>query len=301
MITPTPGSGRTGPARPTAAVFVVAVVAALLTGCTDDGAGPTPGPTTSGTTSASPTPSPTDETAGATITVPVYYATDTGTDLKLVREFRALPDAGGPALTAAAAVLAGEPLDPDYQGLWNAEGKVLGVRQADAAIEVDLSTAATTTTTGSQGALLAVQALVYAVTGALQSDDPVRILVEGEPVDELFGVLDTREPIAREDPISVRLLVQINDPNEGDVVGRTVTVSGEAAVFEATLPWRVETSDGTVVQSGIVLTAEGQTFSPFSFDVPLEPGSYVVVITEDDPSDGEGRPPTSDTRAIIVE
>lgn len=318
MTLPMPGPGRTGPAHPTAdrgrpdrlrartrgwpcsapAVLVVAVVAALLSGCTGDGSSPTPGSTTSGTGSptATPTPSPT----GTTITVPVYYATDTGTDLKLVREFRALPDAGGPALTAAAAVLASDPLDPDYIGLWNPAGEVLGVSQADGVIEVDVSTAATVTTTGSAGAVLAVQALVYAVTGALQSDDPVRLLVEGTPVDELFGVLDMRQPIARADPISVRLLVQINDPNEGDVVGRTVTVSGEAAVFEATLPWRVETPDGTEVQSGVTQTAEGQTFSPFSFDVTLEPGSYVVVITEDDPSDGAGRPPSSDTRGIVV-
>lgn len=281
--------------------LVAVLVVALVGGCAgenDDAA------TTPSSSSSDPSPSGSPSTASPTaepITVPVYYATETGTELRLVREFRDLPDAGGAALTAARGVLAGEPLDPDYVGLWDPAGTVLGVEESEGTIAVDLSEAATTTTTGSAGALLAVQALVYAVTGALQSDDPVRILVEGEPVDELFGVLDVSEPIARADPISVRLLVQINDPNEGDVVGTPVTVSGEAAVFEATLPWQVLTPAGEVVQAGVTQTAEGQTFAPFSFEVTLDPGEYVVIITEDDPSDGAGGPLDTDSRGIVVE
>jgi len=275
---------------------------APLSACTSPGDGAqTPDPGSSSSTE--PAPSSTAEpttTDSSMITVPVYYATDTGTDLRLVREFRSLPDAGGPALTAARAVLAGSPLDPDYTGLWNPAGEVRSVRTVDGTVEVDLSTAATVTTTGSAGAELAVQALVYSVTGALQSDDPVRILVEGTPVDELFGVLDTRAPIARDDPLSVRLLVQINEPNQGDVVGPTVTVGGEAAVFEATLPWKVLAPDGAVLQSGTAMTSEGQRFAPFSFTVTLEPGDYVVVITQDDPSDGEGGPLQQDSRAFTV-
>lgn len=286
--------------------LVVTVVAVLLAGCARDDVGtptPTPsgiGPSASSSSGSSPSGSSPSVSAEA-LTLGVYYATDTGTELRLAREFRSLPDAGGPGLTAARAALAGEPLDPDYVGLWDPAGTVLGVDQTDGAIEVDLSAAATTTTTGSAGAQLAVQALVYTVTGALQSDDPVRILIEGEPVDELFGVLDVSQPIARADQISVRLLVQVNDPNEGDVVGSPVTVSGEAAVFEATLPWSVQTPDGDVVQTGVAQTSEGQTFAPFEFEIVLDPGDYVVVITEDDPSDGAGGPLQADSRRFVVE
>ena len=301
-----PWTRRTGrPARRAAPgrwSTVVLATAVLLAGCSATGAASDPS-APSGTptaTTTAPGPSPTPTSPGSTIVVPVYYATDTGTDLRLVREFRSLPDVGGPALTTARAVLAGTPLDPDYTGLWNPAGQVLGVRQVDGVIEVDLSTAATVTTTGSAGAELAVQSLVYAVTGALQSDDPVRLLVDGAPVDELFGVLDTRAPIPRADPLGVRLLVQINDPNEGDVVDGPLTVTGEAAVFEATLPWSVLDAGGAVVQSGVTMTAEGQRFAPFSFTVALDPGDYTVVITENDPSDGEGRPPESDSRAVTV-
>lgn len=275
--------------------LVVTVVAALLAGCVRDDPGTT---TPSGNGPSASSAASSASASAENLTVGVYYATETGTELRLTREFRSLPDVGGPGLTAAKAVLAGEPLDPDYVGLWDPAGTVLGVVQADGAIDVDLSV---TTTTGSAGALLAVQALVYAVTGALQLDEPVRILVEGEPVDELFGVLDVSQPIARADPISMRLLVQLNDPNEGEVVGSPVTFSGEAAVFEATLPWRVESPAGELVQEGVAQTAQGQAFAPFSFAVTLDPGADVVVITEDDLSDGAGGPLQSDSRGFVVE
>ena len=299
MTTKAPASGWSARARSGAGAAVVAVALAWLSGCADSGSTPTPTPT-SATSRASESPAPTADV----IKVAVYYAVSSGTDLRLAREIRPLPDVGGAALTAARAVLAGEPLDPDYHGLWNPRGEVLGVRAADGVVQVDLSSSAATSTTGSMGAVLAVQALVYAVTDALgaagSKAPPVQILIEGEVVDQLFGVVDTREPIARADPLDVRQLVQIDDPNEGDRVSRTVTVAGEAAVFEATMPWRVTTPGGAEVQAGVARTAEGQTFSPFSFAVTLKPGKYLVAVTEDDPSGGEGGPVATDTRAIVV-
>jgi hypothetical protein len=76
-------------------------------------------------------------------------------------------------------------------------------------------------------------------------------------------------------------------------------VTGEAAAFEANVPWRV-LRDGAVVQEGFATSAEGQRFAPYSFTVTLEPGEYVVLVTEDDPSGGEGRPPFVDDKTITV-
>jgi hypothetical protein len=55
-----------------------------------------------------------------------------------------------------------------------------------------------------------------------------------------------------------------------------------------------------VVASGFTTTAEGQRFAPFAFTVELEPGEYVVRISEDDPSGGEGRPVMTDDRTVTV-
>ncbi|HSK27562.1 MAG TPA: GerMN domain-containing protein [Jiangellales bacterium] len=293
-----------------AAVALVALALVLLlrgggeappTVTPSESPGGTAGPTSPATVSPSPGDGTTSAPApGGQITVPVYYVTDTGTDLKLAREFRSLPDTGGPAVTALTAMLAGQPLDPDYRGLWNPAARILGVAQVDGVIEVDLSQEATSANVGSQGAELAVQSLVYTATGALQSSDLVRILVEGEPVDELFGAVSVGDPVTRGDPVSLRLLVQVNDPNDGATVPTTFTVDGEAAVFEAVLPWRVERPDGSLVTSGTAMTAEGQTFAPYAFELTLDPGDYVVVVEEDDPSAGEGRPPMRDTKRVSV-
>jgi hypothetical protein len=76
-------------------------------------------------------------------------------------------------------------------------------------------------------------------------------------------------------------------------------VSGDAAVFEATLVWELR-QDGRVVDSGFDTTLDGQRFSEFKFELELEPGEYTVVIIEDDPSDGEGGEPMSDERTFTV-
>jgi hypothetical protein len=118
-------------------------------------------------------------------------------------------------------------------------------------------------------------------------------------VPELWGAVGTAAPVERGDPYALRSLVQIDSPAEGARVGREVEVRGEAAVFEATVLWEV-LRDGAVVQKGFTSTAEGQRFAPFAFTVTLEPGEYTVRISEDDPSDGEGRPVLTDDKSFTV-
>jgi hypothetical protein len=233
--------------------------------------------------------------------LPVYYVSDSPAGFRLYREFHRVTTAD-PASDAVREMLANPTgIDPDYRTLWPAGTALRApVTTADGVITVDLSGAATAPATlGTEAAELTVQQLVYTVQGALQSTDPVRLLVDGEPVPELWGAVATAEPVQRADQYAVRSLVQIDSPAHGAQVGPEVKVSGEAAVFEATVPWEV-LRDGEVVQSGFTTSAEGQRFAPYSFTVTLEPGEYVVRVTEDDPSGGEGRPVLSDDKTITV-
>ncbi|MGH8823033.1 MAG: Gmad2 immunoglobulin-like domain-containing protein [Jiangellaceae bacterium] len=271
---------------------------------------------TTGTDSAGPsvTPDPgtatrsADETTGPVedATVPVYYVTATPAGQRLAREFRTVPAPDGPLVAAVETMLAIPPKDPQYQTLWAAATDVLGVEVVGDVIEVDLTDAADYTGAAPEVAELATQQLVYTVTAAASMTDaadgalPVRVLVEGDPTDQLWGDLDISEPVRRADQLTVRQLVQINDPAEGAVFGRSVEINGEAAAFEATVGWRI-LRDGDLVDEGFTTARECCTFSPFSFTVELEPGSYEVVVTEDDPSGGEGRPPMSDSRSFRVE
>jgi spore germination protein GerM len=240
------------------------------------------------------------------VTVPVYYVTETPAGQRLAREFRTVPTPDGPLVAAVETMLSVPPLDPQYQTLWGSATEVRRVDVVGNVIEVDLTDSVDYTGAAPDVAELATQELVYTVTaaasmtGAAGGALPVRILVEGERTDQLWGGLDISEPVPRADQLAVRQLVQINNPAEGAVVGPTVEIDGEAAAFEATVGWQIF-SDGELVDDGFATARECCTFSPFSFTVELEPGSYEVVVTEDDPSGGEGRPPMSDSRSFMVE
>ena len=266
-------------------------------------------PTSSPTTPISPptsesTPPPTEV---GIATVPVYYVTETPAGMRLAREFRSVPAPDGPVVAAVETMLAEAPRDPDYQRLWDASTDVESVEVDDGIIEIDLTGSTDYTDAGDDEARLAIQELVYTVTAAFASIGengglPVQLLVDGEPAEELWGTLDLSDPVERLPQLDVRQHVQINNPAEDALVGRTVTVDGEAAVYEATVLWQILDDAGNEVQSGFTTAKTCCQFSPFRFSVELEPGSYEVVVSEEDASGGaEGNPPMSDSRTFTVE
>lgn len=232
------------------------------------------------------------------MTVDVYYVVDTRAGLRLAREQRDVPE--DTAVQAATAAMIAGADDPDYATTWNPGTRVLAVSREGDRVVVDLSGEARQANVGSPGAALMIQQLVYTVTSAAPGADRVTLLIEGSPAGELWGAVAWDEPVRRDDPLDVRQVVQIDAPGEGAVVASPVVVAGEAAVFEAALPWRVVDGSGRTVKSGTAMTEEGQRFAPFRFEVPLPPGRYTVEITEDDPSGGAAGPLMTDSRAIVV-
>ena len=246
---------------------VVVLSGALVVGCS----GPVAG-------SASAVPG----LGAAAQALPAYFVATTPAGTRLQREFHQVTTAD-PASDAVREML-DAPTDRDYRTLWPSGTSLRSPVKVDGgAIVVDLTGAATPSG-------MALQQLVFTVQGALPSTLPVQLMIDGAPVGG---------PVRRGDDYAVRSLVQIDSPADGASVGRDVVVQGEACVFEATLPWEVR-RDGAVVKSGVTSTAEGQRFSAYSFTVTLEPGTYEVRVTEDDPSDGEGRPVMSDTKTVTV-
>lgn len=289
-----------------AAVLVGGLV---LSGCTPPpppAGGPSAGPTNAATTvAASPSPTASSgSTAVPTATVApraqalVYFQIDGPNGARLVREPRSVTR-GTPARGAVEAMLAG-PDDPDYIGPWNPGTRVLGISDTAGVITVDLSGEARTANVGSAFAALMKQQLIYTVTEQLGSGKRVLLHIDGAPAGELWGATEWATPEPRGDWSETLLLVGIDNPAEGATVASPVVVTGQAAVFEATLPWRVVTSEGATVQEGVAMTAEGMTMAPYRFEVTLPAGEYVIEVTEDDPSGGEGGPLDVDNRSITV-
>ncbi len=290
-------------------LIAAAVLVLPLASCGDDtasdgpdGAGE-PSASTSPSTSSepdSPSPEPTSDTsAPEPVLSPVYFAVDTRVGFRLAPEPTDVAGAD-PVVAAVTAMIAG-PQDPDYSTTWNPDTQVLGVQTRGKRIVVDLSQDARTANAGSESAALMIQQLVYTATAAAGTPRAaVELLIEGEPAGELWGVVSWTRPVRRADPLDVRVLVSIDSPRDGATVSSPVTVTGESATFEATVPWRVLDERGKVVKKGFTTAAEAFTFSAYSFTVDLRPGTYTIEVSEDDPSGGEGGPPMVDTRTVVV-
>lgn len=250
-------------------------------------------------------PAPTDGPAD-TVAAPVYFTGETPMGLRLYREFRQV-GADDPLTEAAALLVAGDALDPDYGTLLDGVS-VESVTAEDGAIVVTLGEDSPLTAdkgTSPREARLAVQSLVWTLQGVAQTRDPVRtVLADGSPAD-LFGQ-PTGRGVGAAPELDVLALVSLTTPEEGAVVSTgTLAVEGRAASFEATVPYAVLDASGAEVLTGFT-TAEqfGDKLYPFAAQVDvsdLEPGTYTFVARTDDPSGGEGPGAFEDTRTFVVE
>jgi hypothetical protein len=193
--------------------------------------------------------------------------------------------------------------DPDLSSEAPDDVEVLDVAIRDRVLIVDVSEAITGRGAGSAQEIAFAEQ--FAHTGAaFDTVDAVQLWVEGEPVSELWGHLDWSQPI-EPDPFALSPIT-VTEPA---VVPAGVTMTtgelvfrGRATVFEATLGVRLLGPDGDIEDEGFVTASEGAPGrGSWEYRVTVdEPGCYTLEVSEDDPSDGEGRPPFVMTRDIEV-
>lgn len=317
-------------ARSAGVAGVVAVVLAATVACGDDGDGDgttpspsasvtptsataTPTATASGssTPSASPTATPTSSPsstapAAALRGIPVYYVAESRRSFALYREFRTVPDVGGPVASAVSAMTRLAPLDPDYVSPWRPARRTT-VTQQGTALRVDLSADAfANTDVGSELAETAIQQLVFTATAAAsQAGTPattVTILRDGRAAD-VWGAVRIGSPVRRAPLADIQAHAWVTSPQEGEVRrAGTVTFAGFGTSFEATFGWVVRSAAGAVVARGSAMGGTGTGgFGALSFTTRLGPGTYTVTLSTDDPSGGaEGNGPATDDKTFTV-
>lgn len=275
---------------------LVPLLALVLTlaACGDDPPAPAPdpsptdpSPTDSAPTGPPPTasPSPTTAPAPSGTAVALYWlgAVQDVRGPRLYRDFVRLPAADDPVRQAVTAMLEREPGDPDHVSLWADGTTVRGVEREGTTAVVDLSREARTNGGGSGFEAMTVQQLVHTATAADPSVTAVQLLVEGAPVETLWGAVSTGEPLRRAPAVEVLGPVWI-DAAEGQDVGRRVT--GSATVFEATVSWDLR-QDGRVVQEGFSTATEGAPGrGTWTADLTAPPGRYELRAWESSAKDG---------------
>lgn len=262
----------------------LALALVLLAGCADDGAdvaeapGPSPSVAASATAAATPSTAATESRA-------VYWlgAVEDPRGPRLYREFVARAQAADPVRDAVEAMLALEPTDPDYTSLWSDGTTVRDVRRDGTTAIVDLSAEARRNGGGSAFEAMTLQQLVHTVTAADPSLEAVRLLVEGEPVETLWGSTDASGALSRSAAIETLGPVWIDLPDGGTLPRE---FGGTAAVFEATVTWELR-QDGRVVQEGFSTATEGAPGrGEWKGEADVPPGDYVLWAYESSAKDG---------------
>lgn len=252
------------------------------------------------TTTALPLPLPTTTAPGVSRpgTVPAYFVEPvTAGRWGIVRAF--VPVASAPALGTVAAAqqaaqlsMTAEPPHAAAQPVraWDPSTTVTVSWRAPE-IDVLLSRPGRPGLSPEQQRL-AVQQLVWAVTGGLQQNAPVGVVVaSGGPIFETMPANVYKRP-ATDQAYRDVAPVWIDSPADGTSVatGTGLRVSGQACAFEGVVSWVVE-RDGRPVRSGSTTASSGcPVLGSWSVTLPALPaGSYVFHARELSAQDGSVR------------
>lgn len=294
--------------------LIAAVAAALaLTACGENGASPGAANTTppasqpgtgspSATASSSVSPSAT-ATSTERMRVPVYYLGGTQDRPVLFREFRSVPKSTGVVRAAVEAMLHLAPSDSDYYSLWPSGTTVLGVATSGAVATVDLSAAARSVTTTRVNEKASLQQLVHTVTAAAPAITSVRLRFDGKTEPTLWGRVDTSTTLKRAAQIDTIAPIWVVEPALNSKVTRRFTVTGTAAVFEATVSWAVtRPGSSTQLAQGFVTATNGAPArGNFTVNVVLPAGTTGdVVFTAWESSAEDGRVTFPDSKTYRV-
>ncbi len=233
--------------------------------------------------------------------VQVYFVGVTGPGLRLFAEEHGAGTAAGALDSAMSVAVRGLVTDRDYHTLWPAGTTMHRARLDDGVLSVDLSGPVQERPQGmsQSDAALALQQLVYTAHGVTGTRIPVTFLLDGSPTDTLLGE-PTDRPVAAAPADDTLSPVSITSQADGDTVDSPFTVRGSASAFEANVQWELVGDTGNVVKRGFATARECCTLSPYSFTVTAPPGSYTLVVHDEDVSDGEGYAPTQDTKRLTV-
>jgi len=97
--------------------------------------------------------------------------------------------------------------------------------------------------------------------------------------------------------------VIVQSPKSGDRVKSGFTVKGCSRSFESNVPWQLTDANGNILAGGSTLGGGVDGYGNFSFTVPYTVANTqfgVLTVMEDDPSDGEGRPPKDNQIPLIL-
>jgi len=268
----------------------------------------------SASSSASTSPSPGSPSSR---TYAVYYVGSDPRDRPvLFREFHRMPAQASAAPTGGTSILttavrdaiAESALDPDYVSPWAGLATLDRTSYDSAAglLQVTLKDGAPAqrpATMSAAEARAAIQQLVYTAQAAVGKRVPVTFTVGRDASvthPTLLGV-DVSQPVPAGKVLDTLSLVNISDPNQGQVVSGPLKVTGVNNGFEGSVVVYLERNGKKHLVRPTIGGMGGNKMWPWTVTLDLDkvrPGTYTLVARNDDPS-GQGNAPV-DTRVVQV-
>lgn len=293
--------------RRTRRILPAAIALLVVVGCSNGGndtpAPPPPAEEQPGEASPSDEEPPAedpepDEPAAA---VELYFVRSGDDRLWIEPETQWVTGSTEPGLTEiVTALMQASPVDPELSSAIPTGVAVLETTIDNGVATIDFSAELAAHSTGSAGEIAFAEQLAH-TAAHVAGVTAIRVLIDGEPVNELWGHLDWSVPY-EPDPFAL-VPITIRNPGHGQTLpAGDVTFEGEATVFEAMFMLRLLDASGTVLEEvPVMASAGGPERGDWSATFGInEPGDYIVEAEEDDPSGGEGRPPLVTQRLFTV-
>jgi len=280
------------------ALMVLALAtAACTTGpATGTGPGATASPSPSASVSVSPSP-------GATTQVTVYYLVASPKKVYLAPERHGVGRTAAIAKAALDELVHGTAQDPDHTTPYPRESTINSVTIAAGVATVDWNADVLAASVGSETEALAIQEVVYTLTG-FPPISKVRFTVEGRDrgtasngrtIEDWWGHAGLEgQPWARAGALDVLAPIALYSPLEGESSAGTLTLSGEASTFEATVAIALRDASGTVVvRTSATATeaapARGTFAKTIRFSQPGAAQTWILQVFETSAEDGSVR------------
>ncbi|MCX5779767.1 MAG: GerMN domain-containing protein [Firmicutes bacterium] len=246
-----------------------------------------------------PTPEPAPP-ATQKMDLVVYYVKNSDIDLYLVREVHQVDKSAEVAQAALNELIKGTPITSGAYRILPADTKILGIKIDQGLATVDFSAEVLKANVGASGEALGITSIVNTLT-EFPTVQKVSFTVDGSVAkgQDWWGHIGLYEqPFKRDLSKVYEPVIWVTTPSANQIITSPVKISGSARVFEATVSFRLKTSNGSVIAQGFANASEGAPGrGDFQADLAFQPtaaGQGQLEVFWASPKDG------SDLDKVII-
>lgn len=212
-----------------------------------------------------------EDVSNDTMQIALFFVKDNGQNFYLEREVHETETTDSVAKRALELLINADIKDKDAIRPLPENTKVLGISINDGVATVDFSKDVKDFNTGASLESTSLQAIANTLT-EFNTIDEVKILVEGEEVETLWGHVNLSSGnLKRNLDLVEEPIAWLDNLKDGDLLTTTTSIKGSMSVFENTLNYRLlDANKNVLVESYVNGKLNGKTRADFDFMIDFE-------------------------------